>query len=259
MGSPSALIVHVPHSATWIPIAERRAILLGDDALDAELALMTDWYTDRLAFDALDAAGVGATVFVNRASRLLVDPERFPDDTEVMASVGMGAVYTATSHRQPLRHPDPVEDRLLLDRWFHPYAAAFTALVDDTLAEWGQAVIVDLHSYPSVALAYEIHPDKPRPGVCIGTDSFHTPAWLLREAEKAFDGVDGGVALDTPFEGTYVPLAHYGKNDAVVSIMVEVRRDLYMEEPGGEATIGWDDVVAGLAKLITAITGEVVP
>ncbi|GAC1542127.1 MAG: N-formylglutamate amidohydrolase [Acidimicrobiales bacterium] len=255
IGGASPLIIHVPHSATWIPTAERQAILLDDEGLDAELALMTDWHTDRLAHDALDAAGVPATVFVNRASRLLIDPERFPNDTEVMAKVGMGAVYTATSQRQPLRHPDAEAEEILLDRWFHPYAAAFTAVVDDTLGRWGRAVIIDLHSYPSVALPYERDHDAARPGVCLGTDPLHTPAALIDAAREAFDGVTGGVALNTPFAGTYVPLTSYEKNPLVTSMMVEVRRDLYIEEPGGAITAGWDDLAVRLANLMAVIAG----
>lgn len=72
MAGGSPLIVHVPHAGTWIPTAERRDILLDDRQLAVELALMTDWHTDRLALDALVKSGVGATVFVNRASRLLM-------------------------------------------------------------------------------------------------------------------------------------------------------------------------------------------
>ena len=38
------------------------------------------------------------------------------------------------------------------------------------------------------------------------------------------------VALNTPFAGTIVPLKHYGKEPRVNSVMLEIRRDQYMDE-----------------------------
>ena len=62
---------------------------------------MTDHHTDALFACVLERGGVA---LVNRLSRLVVDPERFPDDNqESMATVGMGAVYARTHDGRPLR------------------------------------------------------------------------------------------------------------------------------------------------------------
>ena len=71
------IVGHVPHASLHIPPGERRGILLDDDALAAELLRLTDLHTDRLFAWIRD---LGGTLFVNRVSRLVVDPERFPDD-----------------------------------------------------------------------------------------------------------------------------------------------------------------------------------
>jgi len=248
----SPLIIHVPHAATRIPSTERITILLDDDALESELKAITDWYTDRLARDALARAGTSAVVFANQASRLLIDPERFTGDEEPMRKVGMGPVYVSTTDGRPLRLPDPARDLRLLDQWFHPYAEAFTNLVEQTLAAHGRAVIVDLHSFPSVALSYELDQSAVRPSVCIGTDPFHTEPALRQLAYEAFDGLPDDVAENTPFAGTYVPLVHFHTVREVTSVMIEIRRDLYQEEPGGPENAGYEQVVDRLATFLEA-------
>jgi N-formylglutamate amidohydrolase len=109
-----------------------------------------------------------------------------------------------------------------------------------------------VHSYPSKPLPYELHPDGARPTICIGTDAFHTPGWLLDAARTAFERC-GDVALNTPFAGCYVPLRHYGSNPNVAALMIEIRRDSYLIEPTGPFTPGLARLTAALASLIDVI------
>jgi N-formylglutamate amidohydrolase len=89
--------------------------------------------------------------------------------------------------------------------------------------------------------------------VCLGTDPFHTPDALLAQARAAFGGL-GGIALDTPFAGTYVPLRHYGKDPRVSALMIELRRDVYLDEPVTPAP-GLPKAAAALARLVDMIGG----
>lgn len=205
--------------------------MLTGGRLEDELLRMTDRHTFELfAKDLPVRQVVRAPV-----SRLVVDVERFEDDAhEPMAGRGMGVIYTATHDLQPLRSPPTSQEReALLERWYRPHHRALTTAVDRALDEYGKAFVVDIHSYPSVALPYEADPSAPRPQVCIGTDSFHTPADLtstfVRELELA--GFDVGV--NTPFAGALVPLKHYRRDQRVAAVMIEVRRDLYMNEETG--------------------------
>ncbi|MFE0650355.1 N-formylglutamate amidohydrolase [Streptomyces sp. NPDC059534] len=251
-GAPdSPVLLHVPHSSSVVPPDVREGILLDDGELAAELAHITDSHTAEIAAGAASAAATTPWRFVNRLSRLVVDPERFPDEREEMLAVGMGAVYTSTTHRAGLR-PAGFDPAPLLDRYFTPYAEAMTEAVAGRLAATGRAVIVDVHSYPTEPLPYELHGDGPRPPVCLGTDPFHTPPALLEAAREAFGGF-GGVATDTPFAGTYVPLRHYRRDPRVTALMVEIRRDLYMSEPGGPAGPGAAALGAALAVLADAV------
>ncbi|GAA3806844.1 N-formylglutamate amidohydrolase [Streptomyces coacervatus] len=250
-GSP--VILHVPHSAREIPAEVRSGIVLDEAALERELDHITDAHTAELAEAAAGLSAVAPWRFVNRLSRLVVDPERFPDEREEMLSAGMGAVYTRTTHREALR-PADTDPKPLVDRYFRPYAQGMTEAVADRLAATGRAVIIDVHSYPTAPLPYELHGEGPRPPVCLGTDSFHTPPELTAAAREAFAAC-GETGLDSPFSGTYVPLEFYGRDPRVSALMVEIRRDTYMTEPGGPAGRGLGRLASALAVLVDAVTG----
>lgn len=242
-GAPdSPVLMHVPHASVQIPSGVRQHLLLDDAALALEVDRMTDSGTAELASAVADTARVRPWQFVNALSRLVVDPERFPDDREEMLAAGMGAVYTRTSYGKPLRGPDRAHEAELLATVFEPYAVALTEAVASRLVATDHAVIMDVHSFPAQALPYELHADDRRPQVCLGTDSRHTPAWLVALAQESFAEFD--VALDEPFRGTYVPLRYFGVDERVLSLMVEVRRDV---PPDGPA------LVAALTALVDGL------
>ncbi|MEV4416800.1 N-formylglutamate amidohydrolase [Catellatospora sp. NPDC049609] len=247
----SPVVLHVPHASRRVGEPAASGLVLDGAALAAELDHMTDAHTDLIAAGAAQASRLRPWRFVNEWSRLVVDPERFPDDREVMRAVGMGAVYTRTSHGERLRADDPDVERRLLDRHFHPYAAGMTALVDERLAATGRAIVLDVHSYPSLPLPYELHGDGPRPQVCLGTDVAHTPPALRAAAREAFAAYE--VGFDSPFAGCYVPLKHYGTDPRVTALMIEVRRDVYATEPGGPPHEGLPRLAAALSALVDAL------
>ncbi len=247
----SPVIIHVPHASRSIPRWVRESILLPDTELEFELDQMTDSHTDILATQAAERAALRPTLFVNQLSRLVIDPERFPDDRETMLKVGMGAVYTRTHTGRPLR--DECDDALrddLVARYFAPYAENLEQVVRQRLDACGRVVIIDVHSFPRVALPYELPGDAARPQVCLGVDDFHTGEPLLADATRAFAGF--GPAVNAPFMGTYVPLGFFGVSEAVQSIMIEVRRDQYLDPMLETRQSGVDAIVSGLVDLIDA-------
>ncbi len=253
--SDSPVVIHVPHSSTVIPPWVRELIILDDSALDRELQMMTDTDTDRIAELASQGSSVRPWIFVNRLSRLVIDPERFPDpDDEPMArpEIGMGAVYTRTSDLDVLRLADAAHHNELLTQYFHPYAAALTEAVDDRLRSLGRALIIDLHSFPQMELPYEAlhHGGADRPELCLGTDEFHTPNILIDSARQSFTPV-GRVVLNQPFTGTYVPLKHYHNDPRVTSIMIELRRDQYVGSISGSQAIA--DMLADFINSIGSV------
>ena len=246
------IVVHIPHASTVIPSVIRAEILLDDAALDREIVRMTDWHVDAL-FSPL--TNLGATAFVNQRSRLVFDPERFVDDAgEPAAAVGQGVIYTHTSDGLLLRSISQAERSHRIAELYDPYHAAFTELVADTLGRFDRCLILDCHSFPSVALPTESGSSQKRPDICIGTDPFHTPPSLVARLREVFVDEGLSVAIDSPFEGTLVPLAYHGRDRRVSSVMIEVRRDLYCDETTGEPSEAFAATREKIARAVELAT-----
>ena len=247
------LVVHIPHSSALIPTDDRSALLLTDQALQQELLVMTDWFTDELF---AVPPGVARTVAFP-VSRLVLDPERFLDDAqEPMVKQGMGVIYERTSAQVQLRYgPSPTERAALVDGYYHPHHEALTSAVADSLADHERCLIVDGHSFSSVPLPHEFDQDPDRPDICIGADGFHTPADLIEQTAALFREVGWRVEVNRPFAGAIVPLAHYGQDRRVSSIMIEVNRRLYMDETTGDKRTDFERVQLELAAVLDRLAG----
>lgn len=219
------VIVHIPHNSTHFPYhhAENAHLEHLHDSLYTLADLHTDFlYTklqERFVFDTF-------YVFESLVSRLYMDPERFDDDREVMNSQGMGVVYTKNHNLEPLyRHPLTPDEIDLRKHYYREYHTAFEQLVEDILTSYGRCVILDLHSYASQALPYELYPDADRTPLILGTDAFHSTLFRdLVPHDYSYIGEN------TAFQGTFVPMRYYYRDDRVQSIMFEVRKDVYMNE-----------------------------
>jgi len=230
-GERQPVVLHIPHASKVVPEAVRPTLVLSDADLEVELIRMTDSYTDEL----FALPGNVAVSVVFPVSRLVVDPERFTDDAqEPMAARGMGVVYTLTSDGRPLRrHLSAEERQSLIERYYEPHHRKLTGIVEDMLARSGRCLILDCHSFPSRPLPYEPDQSPLRPDICIGTDEYHTPDWLRDLAVALFRHEGFSVAVNRPFSGALVPMAHYRRVPRVWSIMVEVNRSQYMDELTG--------------------------
>ncbi len=225
------VLLHIPHSSTLIPDEYRGAYSVDADALALENLRLTDLYTDELYI----LPGAERAVFP--VSRFLVDAERFSDDAqESMAARGMGVLYTVTTQLTPLRPmPDAHLREELLNRYYHPHHNGLNAWADRALAAVGKCLLIDCHSFPSKSLPYELQNQSlERPEICIGTDSFHTPPALRAAMREYFEGLGYWTGIDEPFAGSLTPGAHYGRSAGVKSFMIEVRKDLYMNEANGD-------------------------
>jgi N-formylglutamate deformylase len=249
--SPPKAVLHVPHAATFIPPAVRDQFVLSDKQLADEIRLMTDHLTDELF-----AVPQESAVLVRfPVSRLVVDPERFEtDDNEPMAVRGMGVVYERTSEQKPLRRALLKTERdELLERWYRPHHDTLTGAVSAVLGERDTCLIIDAHSFPSVPLPYEEDQDLDRPDICIGADDFHTPPALINLAVTLCRDAGWTVAINRPFAGALVPTAYFRSERRLRALMIEVNRQLYLDERTGARNLQFDSCKDTLSAVLRAV------
>ena len=222
------MILHLPHASTLIPKNLRQDFLLSDQELLEELNRITDHATDAI----FQGAFPKANAIVFPVSRLVVDPERFSEDSqEPMSQVGMGVTYTRGSLRQPLsKLPSQGKRQELLERYYIPNHQKLTEAVEESLLVSDLCLIIDGHSFPALPLPYELEQTAFRPDFCLGTDDFHTPEELVERVETILESCGYSTARDQPFSGTIVPMKHYQKDGRVQSLMIEINRWLYLGE-----------------------------
>ncbi len=241
----SPLLLHIPHASTCIPDDARGDFVVDRHTLHAELLRLTDRFTDELYGDGFPPAQIVAV----DVSRLVVDVERFADDVhEPCAAHGMGAVYVRTSSGAPLRVVSETRRAQLLDRYYWPHHQRLDAMAARALEQFGRCVLIDAHSFLVARLATQVDFSDP-PEIGIGTDAMHTSAALRAFTETFFVDRGFSVGVNRPFAGALVPNAYYGRDQRVQSVMIEVRRDLYMDERTGGRLSRFTEVHRVLAEL----------
>jgi len=244
-----SIVLHIPHASKHIPNQYIKYFTLSKKDLEIELLKMTDHFTDEL----FDVSNDNIHQLKFPISRLLVDVERFEkDELEPMSKVGMGCVYEKTHDGNSLKDIEHIKDELI-NKFYKTHHKKFTKIVDEKLKENNKVLIIDCHSFPKHPLPYELNKEMHRPEICIGTDNFHTSEKLKNSFGKLFEGLNFTVKYNEPFKGSIVPLKFYNKNKRVQSIMIEVRRDLYMDEKTGEKNSKFYDIKSVLEKITKKI------
>lgn len=115
------------------------------------------------------------------------------------------------------------------DAW-RPYHDTLSALLSDTVARFGVAILVDCHSMPHEAIESLGHPGG-RPDIVLG-DRFGAAAGgpIVERIEAAFAAAGLRVARNAPFAGAFIT-QHYGRPSRGQHVVqVEIDRALYMNE-----------------------------
>ena len=226
----SKIVLHIPHSSTNIPI--RDGYVSNDFKIQEELVRITDWYTDDLFNTEADDKVIAPF------SRLFCDVERFTDDNlEVMSKFGMGVLYEKFDDGSLLREITPTLRKRILSEYYLENHHKLSEKVETHFKNYNECLILDCHSFPSIPLNRALNKDLNRPDFNIGTDSYHTPKHLIELSIEYFNSLGYTLGVDYPYSGSIVPMEYYQKNKRVSSIMLEVNRRLYLNEPSNEKSL----------------------
>ncbi len=248
--SMSPIVLHIPHASRMIPEHARSSFLPDNAAIERELLLMTDAWTDEIVKNFRPEAE--RVIFP--VSRLVVDPERFRDDNdEAMAAKGMGATYARLSSGEPLRILGDADRFSLLETYYDPHHARLERAVADALSRHGRCLIIDVHSFSATPLPHELDQTFPRPEICIGFDEFHSPFSGEAAISNVCKELNIRAGLNHPFGGSIVPNKFWNDDARVRSFMLEFRRDLYMDEATGLKRTDFAAVAARIHDLLAQL------
>ena len=229
------VILNIPHSSTVIPQWALDNIIIPHD----ELGLLVDFMVDK-DVDKLWEFVPAENKQVAAVSRLAVDTERYRNDSdEPMAQKGMGLYYTHTPFGERFRiRTEGAYAKCL--KIYDVYHAMLEAKVTQCLAEHGECMILDCHSFHD-EMRYTGYQPSSFPDVCIGVnnDITETAKCII----DIFESAGYSVKVNEPFAGSLVPLK-YLNDGRVTSVMIELNRRIYNNSSF--------DVVRNLCKKIYA-------
>lgn len=246
-----------PHSGRLYP-----AGFAAQSKLDGlSLRRSEDAYADALFSGAVD---LGAPMIAARFPRAFLDVNRSASELDAAmfdgalavkveapnarVNAGLGVIPRivrdgAEIYRHKLS-PSEAEERLA--KLHGPYHAALARLMDETLARFGVAILIDCHTMPSAASV---------PDVVLG-DRFGVAAapMLTRLAETAFERAGFSIARNTPYAGGYTTHLYGRREGFVHALQIEINRKLYLDEEHIEVGPNFALVQSRLCQALAEIT-----
>ena len=256
-----------PHSGRIYP-----SCLQAASRLDAHgLRKSEDCYVDQL-FSMV--AELGAPLIAARFPRAYLDVNREPFELDpelfgrplpnyansqsMRVAGGLGTIARIVADAEEIYHPDRrptlAAGLTRIELLYRPFHAALSALIRETQALFGYAVLIDCHSMPSQAPTSSTASNQAgRPQIVLG-DRFGAScdSKLTRLAREALTDVGFETHLNRPYAGGFIT-EHYGRPfKGVHALQIEINRALYLDEVSLGPTAGFD---ALRAKLLT-VTGR---
>ncbi|MCI2393301.1 N-formylglutamate amidohydrolase [Aliiroseovarius sediminis] len=258
----TSVVFASPHSGRDYPLPFLRSSVLDEQAIRSS----EDAYVDKLCEVAPD---YGAPLLLANTPRAYVDLNRGPDELDPAlikglrrvnhnprVSSGLGVIpRVVAGGRAIYRGKMTLRDAQLrlTDHW-HPYHTTLQALLDRSIAMFGETTLIDCHSMPHEAVTNLCRGARRCPEVVLG-DRFGASAapHIVDRVEAAFIRAGFHTARNAPFAGAYMA-QHYGRpqrNQHVVQ--VEIDRALYLNEQTVQPNEHFCEIQSRLAAVIAEI------
>lgn len=147
-----------------------------------------------------------------------------------------------------------------IDGYYHPYHRMLAELLEQARLRFGQAVLVDCHSMPSVALRNAMAPGGRRPDIILGN------RYGASASKQVFDVIESSfknqgfiVGRNAPFAGGHITQKYGLPSKGQHVVQVEINRALYMDEKHIEKTAGFVNLQSSLMRVAHDICDKITP
>lgn len=232
----SPVIVSVPHAGRLYPPEILAAARVGQ----ADLERLEDSWCDLIA---AGAVGAGATVVQAMWARAVADCNRGEGQMapgEVAMSMraqfsapgrkeraGLGVVPTRLADCGPLwkKAIDQAALQWRLQSFHRPYHAALADALAAARERFGYAILLDLHSMPSIPVGQPGHGARIVIGDHFGVTSGE---WLVDVVMAAANHLNEPVSRNQPYAGGHIIRTHGNPGQAIHAVQIEIDRRLYL-------------------------------
>lgn len=254
----SPVILSVPHAGRDYPLALQAALCVPV----AALMPLEDRHIDALAL----AARGEETMLVQRRARAWIDLNRAENERDphidraadrralgqpsAKVRGGLGLIPRRLSGIGEIwarkLDGEDVMSRIVLDH--RPYHAALSKALASARARFGVAVLLDVHSMPSID-------DGPK--IVLGDRLGRSSAMRFVDRLEAVAGAAGmECALNTPYAGGHILDCHGTPSRGVHAIQIEFDRALYLDDARDRPSAGLACAAGLLRQMIDAIVDE---
>ncbi len=204
--------------------------------------------------------------------RVFIDPNREPFELDpdmfedmlpshvnigsARVAAGFGTIARVVANGEPIysRRLTFAEARQRIDNYYRPYHEALRQTITETKVKFGQCLLIDCHSMPSIGGPTESDAGNSRVDIVLG-DCHGTSCapQVTAQIEAAFRDLGYRVARNSPYSGGFTT-QHYGKTEAGLhALQIEINRALYVVETTMERGPSFAAVISDMERIIAAV------
>jgi len=192
-----------------------------------------------------------------------LDPDMFEDmlpshvnTGSARVAAGFGTIARVVANGEPIysRRLTFAEARHRIDNYYRPYHEALRQTITATKVKFGQCLLIDCHSMPSIGGPTESDAGNSRVDIVLG-DCHGTSCapQVTAQIEAAFRDLGYRVARNSPYSGGFTT-QHYGKTEAGLhALQIEINRALYAVETTMERGPAFAAIIGDMERIIAAV------